>query len=275
MLDGALCVQNASRSFFETFKIDRYETIGRPLYELGNGQWDIPALRQLLVEVIPKATAVIDYQVEHDFPDLGRKIMLVTARKLHHPDSASHSMLVSIVDVTERHRRDVAKELMFSELRHRMKNLLAVAEAIARQTTTKGRSAEEYRDDFLGRFSALVESQDLAFSQLEEASLGALIQRNLEPYTAHAEALVIEPGADIQLSARALMSLSLVTGGRVSIAWQVEEGNSQLRLKWAESGGPRVTPPIATGYGTRLIQSTTAYSLGGQVEQQYAADGLK
>lgn len=136
VLDESLRVQNASRSFFETFKVDRYETIGKPLYELGNGQWDIPALRQLLVDVIPKATAVIDYEVEHDFPDLGRKVMLVTARKLHHPDDVAHFMLVSIVDATERYQQDAAKDLMFGELRHRMKNLLAVAEAIARQTTT-------------------------------------------------------------------------------------------------------------------------------------------
>ncbi|PRH88976.1 histidine kinase [Labrys okinawensis] len=291
VLDESLCVQTASRAFFETFKVDRYETIGKPLYELGGGQWNIPALRQLLVEVIPKATAVIDYRVEHDFPGLGRKIMLVTARRLHHPDDVSHTMLVSIVDVTDRYDEDAAKDLKFGELRHRMKNLLAVAEAIARQTTTEGRSAEEYRDDFLGRFGALVESQDLAFTEEGDTGLGALIERILRPYATAPESLVIEPGADIQLGSRALMSLSLVlhelatnaakygalslAGGRITITWQVEEGDSRLRLKWVESGGPPVAPPTTTGYGTRLIQSTTTYSLGGEVEQQYAAGGLR
>jgi hypothetical protein len=59
VLDESLCVRSASRSFFQTFKVDRDETIGKHVYELGNGQWDIPELRVLLMDVIPKSTAVI------------------------------------------------------------------------------------------------------------------------------------------------------------------------------------------------------------------------
>lgn len=291
VLDESLCVQNASRSFFETFKVNRYETIGKPIYELGDGQWDIPELRRLLSEVIPKTTAIIDYEVEHDFPGLGRRTMLVTARTLHHPDNGSHSMLLSLEDATERSRRDAAKDLLFGELRHRMKNMLSVAQSLARLTPAKGRSAEEYRDEFLGRFGALVAAQDLAFGEQEETGIRALVERILTPYTTNPEALAIEPGADVELAPRVIMSLSLVlhelatnaakygalsgSGGRVRIGWQVEEGNTQLRLKWVESGGPPVTPPPKTGYGTQLIQSATTYSLGGKVEQKYAAGGLE
>ena len=82
VLDGSLCVRSASRAFFETFKVDRYEIIGQHIYELGNGQWDIPELRVLLLDVIPKSTAVVNYKVEHDFPGLGRRTMLLTARTL-------------------------------------------------------------------------------------------------------------------------------------------------------------------------------------------------
>src|SRR5690242_1481526 len=64
VLDESLCIQNASRSFFQTFKVDRDETIGQRIYDLGNGQWNIPELRRLLTDVIPKASAVIDYEVE-------------------------------------------------------------------------------------------------------------------------------------------------------------------------------------------------------------------
>jgi two-component sensor histidine kinase len=200
-------------------------------------------------------------------------------------------MLLSIVDATDRYRRDAAKDMLFGELRHRMKNLLAVAQSIARQTTTEGRSAEEYPDDFLGRFGALVEAQDLAFAEQEEAGLAALIERSLVPYTANAEAFVIEPGAAVELAPRTIMSLSLVlhelatnaakygalsaSGGRVRVSWQVEDENSRLRLNWVESGGPPVTPPATSGYGTQLIQSATTYSLGGHVEQKYAAGGLE
>ena len=291
VLDESLCVQSASRSYLQTFQVDREETIGKPIYELGSGQWDIPDLRRLLVEVIPRSTAVINYEVKHDFLGLGRRTMLLTARTLHHPDNGGHSLLLSIVDATDRYRRDAAKDMLFGELRHRMKNLLAVAQSIARRTTTEGRSAVEYRDDFLGRFGALVAAQDLAFAEQEEAGLAALIDRSLVPYTANTEAVVIEPGADVVLGPRSLMSLSLVlhelatnaakygalsaSGGRVRINWQVEEEDSRLRLKWVESGGPPVTPPATTGYGTQLIQAATTYSLGGQVEQKYGVGGLE
>jgi len=291
VLDESLRVLSASRSFFETFRVDRYETIGQLIYDLGNGQWDIPELRLLLSRVIPKSAAVINFEVEHDFPGLGRRTMLLTARTLFHPDNAGHSMLLSLVDATEHHRRDAAKDMLFGELRHRMKNLLGVAQSLARQTTTEGRSAEEYRDTLLGRFGALVEAQDLAFAEQGEPGLGALIERILAPYMTNPEAVVIEPGAPMDLGPRTMMSLSLVLhelatnaakygalsvpGGRVRVGWQVQEADSRLRLNWAESGGPPVTTPATTGYGTQLIQSAVTYTLGGQVEQRYEAGGLE
>jgi two-component sensor histidine kinase len=291
VLDASLCVQSASRAFLETFKVDRFETIGQPIYQLGNGQWDIPELRQLLERVIPKTTAVINYQVEHDFLDLGRRTMLLTARTLHHPDHASNAMLLAIVDVTDSVQRDAAKDMLFGELRHRTKNLLATAQSIARLTSTEGRSAEEYRDVFLGRFSALVEAQDLAFSEQDGASIEALLMRIFAPYLDNPEVLGIGPVAAVELSPRTLMSLGLILhelttnaakhgslsqdGGRVQVSWQLEDENSELRLRWVETGGPPVMPPTATGYGNMLIHHTAIYSLKGSLEQHYAATGLQ
>ena len=67
VLDEGPRVQSASRAFFDSFNVDRYEAIGKHLYELGDGQWDIPELRRLLAEFIPRTTALINYEVEHDF----------------------------------------------------------------------------------------------------------------------------------------------------------------------------------------------------------------
>ena len=292
VLDESLRVQMASRSFIEAFNVDRYETIGQLIYDLGNGQWNIPDLRMLLSQVIPKSTAIINYEVKADFPNIGPRTMLLTARTVFHPDNKSHSLLLVFVDVTERVKRDIAKDMLFGELRHRMKNLLAVTQSLARHTATKGRSAEEYRDDFLGRFGALVEAQESAFAEQHEASFAVLIERILAPYAADPKAVVIEPGEDVELGPPTTMSLGLVlhelatnaakygalsaAGGKVRVSWQVEEANTKFRLKWMESGGPSVTAPtITTGYGTKLIQFTTSYSLGGQVEQQYEPAGLQ
>ncbi|WP_343611694.1 hypothetical protein [Novosphingobium sp.] len=76
---SSLSVQAASRAFFETFGVDSDDTIGQPFYALGNGQWDIPELRRLLEDVIPRSAALIKYQVEHNFPRLGQRTMLLTA----------------------------------------------------------------------------------------------------------------------------------------------------------------------------------------------------
>lgn len=287
LLDGSLRVQSANRAFFETFKVDRDETIGKPIHELGDGQWDIPDLRLLLLQVIPRSSAIINYEVEHDFPGLGRKTMLLTARTLHHPDNSGHTMLLSIVDVTERTRRDAVRDMLFGELKHRMKNLLSVAQSIARRTTTRGRTADEYREDLLGRFGALADAHDVGFAEQGETGLAMLIERVLAPYSTP-ETAVIQPGPAVILGPNMLMALGLVLhelatnaakygalsipGGRLSIGWQQDEAKGELRLTWVESGGPPVTPPDVTGFGSKLIRSAIAE---GKVTQTYAPEGLQ
>jgi len=72
VLDGRLRVQSANRSFYRTFQVSPQETEGHLLYDLGNGEWDIRGLRTLLEEVLPENTSFDDFEVEHDFPDIGR-----------------------------------------------------------------------------------------------------------------------------------------------------------------------------------------------------------
>jgi two-component sensor histidine kinase len=290
ILDASLCVQSASRAFFETFHVDRFETIGRPIYELGNGQWDIPDLRRLLTEVLPRATAVVNYEVEHDFPDLGQRTMLVTARTLAHPDNNRQMMLLSIIDATDRVRREATKDMLFAELRHRVKNLLAVAQAIARHTQTEGRTAEEYRDDFLGRFRALTNAHEVAFGGLSESGLRQLLEHILAPY-ATPEAVKIQDHDDVELGPSTMVALSLILHelttnaakygalsshtGQVDVSWHKDPVGQDLKIFWKEKGGPKVVPPEKQGYGARLIDSSMRFSLGGQVEQTYAEDGLQ
>ena len=182
VLTRDLCVEAASRSFYDVFQVGREETIGRHLYELGNGQWDIPDLRLLLEKVIPRSRGVEGYEVEHVFPHLGRRVMLLNARKLFHPDSNSQTLLLAIEDVTDIRQHEDNQSIRMGELQHRMKNLLAMVSALARQTRTAGRSADEYRDTFLGRFSALVHAHEMAFQQTDSADLATLILPLLEPY---------------------------------------------------------------------------------------------
>jgi two-component system CheB/CheR fusion protein len=82
VLDGNLQVVSASRSFYKAFKVLAKDTIGRKVYELGNGQWDIPALRDLIENILPKDQVMEDYVVEHNFPALGHQRMKLNARRI-------------------------------------------------------------------------------------------------------------------------------------------------------------------------------------------------
>ncbi len=117
VLDKDLRVKTANASFYRAFHASEEETVGRFLYELGDGQWDIPALRTLLEETIPKAIAVHDFEVEHDFPAIGPRSMLLNARRFPPDGEHPNLVLLAIEDVTERKRSDAA--LQDSELRFR------------------------------------------------------------------------------------------------------------------------------------------------------------
>ena len=82
VLDQDLRVVTVSRSFYEVFKVKPGETVGQLIYELGNKQWDIPKLRELLETILPQETSFDDYEVEHDFATIGRRTMLLNARQI-------------------------------------------------------------------------------------------------------------------------------------------------------------------------------------------------
>lgn len=101
ILSPNLTVMSANRAFYASFKTTVEETIGRRLYDLGNGQWNICALRLLLEEIVPTNTTVDGYEVDAVFPDLGRKIMLLNARKVYRPGDHVGFFLLAIDDITE------------------------------------------------------------------------------------------------------------------------------------------------------------------------------
>ena len=101
ILDRNLCITSANRAFYQTFRTSRGETEGCLIYDLGNRQWDIPALRTLLESVIPHRASVEGFEVEHDFPIIGQRTMLVNARKIFRPGDHDGFILLAIEDVSE------------------------------------------------------------------------------------------------------------------------------------------------------------------------------
>lgn len=105
ILDKELRVMAANESFYRTFQVELKETEGKLVYQLGNGQWDIPALRKLLEDILPKNTFFKGFEVVHDFPHIGRKVMILNARRTYRDDSSSMIfppiILLAMEDVTE------------------------------------------------------------------------------------------------------------------------------------------------------------------------------
>ena len=101
VLDESLKVQSANRAFLRTFSVSPEETVGKLIYELGSGQWDIPELRRLLTEVVPRDSVVDSFEVEHDFPVIGTKVMRLNARKVFREGNHVPFLLLAIEDVTE------------------------------------------------------------------------------------------------------------------------------------------------------------------------------
>jgi two-component system CheB/CheR fusion protein len=102
VLDSHYRVLLASPAFYRTFKVEKEETEGKLLWELSDGQWNIPPLRELLEKVLVEKKHVLDFEVQHDFPAIGRKFMLLDALELQHADSGSRKVLLVIEDITER-----------------------------------------------------------------------------------------------------------------------------------------------------------------------------
>ncbi|MBC7248133.1 MAG: MEDS domain-containing protein [Actinobacteria bacterium] len=102
VLDAGLRVITANRSFYRTFQVNAEETEGRLLYELGDRQWDIPELRMLLEEIVPLNSHFDGYEVEHDFPRIGRRSMLLNARRVYREGNRTDMILLAIEDVTAR-----------------------------------------------------------------------------------------------------------------------------------------------------------------------------
>ena len=124
ILDTTLRVRSGNRAFYQTFQVSLAETENRLIYELGNGQWDIPALRTLLEDIVPMSSVFNDFELAHDFPAIGWRVMLLNARKLqagHHGEL----LVLAMEDVTERRRaeEEVAKAKEASETANKTKSL--------------------------------------------------------------------------------------------------------------------------------------------------------
>jgi PAS domain S-box-containing protein len=124
VLDRDFRVLSANSHFIRTFKVTTEDTIGKDLYALGNNQWDIPALRKLLVQILPTNNPVVDFEVEHDFPHIGKKLMLLNAYRIELEGQYKDQVLLAIEDITDRKEIERRKDDFLSIASHELKTPL-------------------------------------------------------------------------------------------------------------------------------------------------------
>lgn len=179
VLHADLRVKSANHSFYESFQTDRADTEGRLVYELGGGQWDIPALRRLLSDILPNNGDLQGFEVDHTFATVGRRVMLLNARRIDH----LQLVLLAIEDITERRRAEERQKLMMAELGHRMKNLLTIIQSIFELAAASSPSIEALRTAFPGRLHALVRTHDSLMKQeWAGTDLYELVRQESAPY---------------------------------------------------------------------------------------------
>lgn len=101
ILDKNLRVLSANKTFYLVFLTTAEETEGKSVYQLGNGQWNVPKLKILLEDILPKNTYFDDFRVEHDFPKIGHKVMILNARRVYTTDQKTEIMLLAMEDITK------------------------------------------------------------------------------------------------------------------------------------------------------------------------------
>lgn len=412
VLTSDLVVRSANEPFYNDFRVSPDETVGRPIFELGNGQWNIPELRQQLDEVLPDDKQFRDFEVTHKFDQTGERTMLLNGRRLDHVDlillaiedvterknaelavKKSHERLERVletdavgvvffnadgslvsandvflrmtgytraeiesnrvtwhmlvpdawvaagqeqlerlaatgrigpheteylrkdgtrswmlfagrdlgdgtfvefcIDISDRKQAEAERELLTKELSHRVKNTLAVAQALAMHTGGT-QSVKEFQKAFIGRLQALGRAQSLLLdAHWRSADLKELVERATEAYRVDQSDVVAIEGTAVTLTPRQSLGLSFILhelgtnaakygalsrpGGRVHISWETipDAGSAgKVRLIWQERGGPRVEKSNAAGFGTQLIEATCSYELDGSVKLDYRREGL-
>lgn len=197
------------------------------------------------------------------------------------------------IDITERKRQEDQLRVVTSELRHRANNLLAVIQAMARQTARASTDMADFETRFEGRVTALAHSNELLVDQdWRGVSLEVLIRRQLKPFVEGDDRVSIA-GPAIVLIPRAVQTIGLVIHelatnaskygalsvpqGRIGISWTLQpvaDGGLRFRLKWQESMGPPVSVPDRSGFGRFVVQTMVAQNLAADVQVDFAGPGL-
>ncbi len=273
---------------------------GRPI--LSNDEFDRLAGDDLRLEGRSAAEAFPTWRALSDGAVIRREPMTlegpqgprrveVSSTPLHAADGRIAAAITVLVDVEEREQAVERQQLLIGELAHRMKNTLAMVQAIVNQTLRGAPSLEVGREQIMQRFAVLARAQDvLTQTRWDSATLQVVAQSALAPLAQDLDRFSVA-GPEVRLGSRAALNLTLAlhelatnavkygalstADGRVEIDWRLEPGPEGERLvfTWNEAGGPPVLAPTRKGFGSRLIEGM-ARTFNADSQLIYAEAGL-
>jgi two-component sensor histidine kinase len=302
VLDRHLRVITASRSFYLTFQVDRQSTQGRLLYDLGEGQWNVAELKILLEKILPEHGVVEAYEVDREFPGLGRRTMRLSARQVFYEGNPHATLLLTMADVTaqramEQEMKELLwqKELLLEEMQHRVANSLSIIASILmlKARTVQSEETRQHLQDAHSRVMSVAAVQNHLHSA------GQITSIEMAPYLsklgeALAESMIGESRAITlkvevaggQVPSRQAVSIGLLVtelvinalkhafpavtrAGRVDVAYEV--AGSDWKLSVSDNGigvpdanGGRLGQK-KSGLGTSIVKAL-AQQLEAQVD---------
>ena len=301
VLESDLTVRFANRSFCQAFAVVPEDTVGRKLYELGSGQWNIPKLRTALDTIISGRKTIEAFEVDQFFPTIGRRVMVLNARKVYRPGNKIQQILLAIEDVTERVRLErehaIAHErigMLMQELTHRVKNSLQSIAAMVMIEARSHKSGEgkaalervSHRIDALGLLYSKLSKSD-AVEAVDAATYLDELCRDLVASVQGGTSIVLKTDIESELlPTDQAIPMGLIVNELVTNALKYAFPNETkgtvmvtlkrvpgaLRLTVADDGKGIDIRRADSGLGGRLVEGF-AQQLGGQVERESGSQG--
>jgi two-component sensor histidine kinase/PAS domain-containing protein len=303
VLDQELRVIVASRSFYLTFELTRQATEGYKICDLDAGVWNLPELKSLLEKIVPERGIMEGFEVELDFPRIGRRTMLLNARKVFYEGNGHTTLLLGLEDVTERRKTERAlqqllkqKEILLSEMSHRVANSLQIIASILLLKARNVESAETrtHLQDAHRRVMSIAKLQQhlQASAKGEKIAIGPYLSKLCETLAAsmigdnRPVSLKVVASAGTLTSSEAV-SLGLIAtelainaikhafpdserAGQIVVEYEVDGANWKLSVLDDGVGLPDIRPTGRIGLGTTLMKA-----LAQQLEAQVAIESTQ
>ena len=284
MITSEGCKETYGRPLSEPFTYDEARAAVHP---------DDRARRDGAMEEAIADGSLLDVEYRLRTPAGEERWVQIRGQASYRADGTPLALIGVLQEITERKRAEEHRTLLANELSHRVKNSLAMVQAIVGQTLRKATSLEEAGATLEARIHAMAAANDLLVNERwQSASMRKLLQRTLAPFGINDGTHFELDGPDLKLPPSVAVALALglhematnaakygalsQEGGVVRLSWEVVNGLRPHRLQftWIEIGGPPVTAPTRTGFGTKLIERVIASEIGGKAEIDYQPNGV-